>query len=349
MSASNWSAGAPDVGAENAGTFEQATFDLIMGMWLPGAICLLGLFGNALSLLVLARDKTGAVTFISLRALAASDLLLLGGALCQQVVPLMCATSSNQDAFCRNQGYIRVYTWPIICIAQMCSIWMTVLISSERYVAICYPLRASHVCSAGRIRKMVVVIYLVSALFNIPKFFEFRPVTELSEANVTFVVVGSTALRQNLLYRYLYNTGFHFIIIFALPMITLTVLNTRIVKEIKKARKVWACLHRKRKLEFKATVLPLVIVLVYFVCGTQSLIAFVLDAVFVKFHLWLQIYTAVVNLLVIINSAVHFILLYAFGGKFRKMLAQLFACEADDTAPNNSQLKLLPPSTKSRT
>ena len=319
-----------------------------MGMWLPGAICVLGLFGNALSLLVLSRDKSGAVTYISLRALATSDLLLLCGALCQQVVPLMCTTSSNDDAFCRNQGYIRVYSWPIICIAQMCSIWMTVLISSERYVAICHPLRASHMCSASRIRRVVLVIYLFSALFNVPKFFEFRPTTELSNSNVTFVVVGSTSLRQNVLYRYLYNTGFHFLIIFALPMITLTILNTRIVKEIKKARKVWACLHRKRKLEFKATVLPLVIVLVYFVCGTQSLIAFVLDAVFVKYHLWLQIYTAIVNLLVIANSAVNFILLYAFGAKFRKMLTQIFTCEADYTQPSNSSLKLLPPNSKSR-
>ena len=319
----------------NNSDFDQDKFDLIMGLWLPGIFCTLGMLGNALALLVLSRDRTGSVNFISLRALTTSDFLLLLGAMCQQVVPFMCTSSSNSGWFCRNQGYVRVYSWPIICIAQMCSIWMTVLISTERFIAICYPLNATRISSSTRMRAMVLGIYLVSILFNIPKFFEFTPVSNLSAQNVTFVIVGTTELRQNIVYRYLYNTGFHFIIIFAFPMITLTVLNTRIVREIKQAKKNWEFLQRKRKMELKATVLPLVIVLVYFVCGTQSLISFILDAIFVEYHLWLQIYTAVVNLLVIMNSAVNFILMYAFGAKFRKLLTQLFIPQHKNRAFNS--------------
>jgi len=44
-----------------------------------------------------------------------------------------------------RQGYLQVYAWPVVCTAQTATIWLTVLISSERYVAICAPLRAGRV------------------------------------------------------------------------------------------------------------------------------------------------------------------------------------------------------------
>ena len=58
--------------------------------------------------------------------------------------------------------------------------------------------------------------------------------------------------------------------------------------------------------ELRATVLPLVIVLVFAVCGTVSLLGFVLDAVYAaavdEFPRWLQQFSAVANVLVIFNS-----------------------------------------------
>ena len=44
--------------------------------------------------------------------------------------------------FKQIKGYIRVYTWPIICITQMTSIWLAVLISAERYLAVVYPFQS---------------------------------------------------------------------------------------------------------------------------------------------------------------------------------------------------------------
>ena len=72
--------------------------------------------------------------------------------------------------------------------------------------------------------------------------------------------------------------------------------------------------------------LPLVIVLVFAVCGTVSLLGFVLDAVYAfavdEFPRWLQQFSAVANVLVIFNSAANFVLMLCFGAKFRQMLRQ---------------------------
>ena len=303
-------------------------FDIYMGVWLPGVIAILGILGNSLSLLVLSRDTSRSTTFASLKALASSDIILLVGALAQQVVPMFCKVTGSTDTFCLNQGYIRVYSWPIICIAQMLSIWLVLLISAERFVAICYPLRASRMCSLNRIRFLILLILMMSILFNIPKFFEFRPKEIYQQSlNLTFVEVGATPLRTDPVYRYLYNTALYCLVIYAVPLSTLTVFNVKLVKEIQKAKKNWQLLNRSQKREMKATKLPLVIVLVYFICGTQSLLAFILDAIFVTFYRWLQFYTAIVNLLVILNSAVNFLLMYFFGQKFRKLLLEMLLCK----------------------
>ncbi len=60
-------------------------FNSVVGVWLPGILCITGFLGNMLSLLVLSLDRTNDPTFYSLRALALSDVILLIGAFFQQV------------------------------------------------------------------------------------------------------------------------------------------------------------------------------------------------------------------------------------------------------------------------
>jgi len=107
-------------------------FDAVVGLWLPGLLAAFGVIGNALSLWVLSRDPAGTATLTSLKALALSDLVLLVGALCQQIVPMLCDfASAGNTAVCLRRGYLQVYAWPVVCIAQMSSVWFAVLISTD--------------------------------------------------------------------------------------------------------------------------------------------------------------------------------------------------------------------------
>jgi len=76
-----------------------------------------------------------------------------------------------------------------------------------------------------------------------------------------------------------------------------------------------------------------VIVLVFTVCGSVSLLGFILDAVYASmlsaggvYPAWLQTYTAVGNCLVVFNAAVNFLLMLCFGNKFRRMLSDAVHC-----------------------
>ena len=126
---------------------------------------------------------------------------------------------------------------------------------------------------------------------------------------------------------YFYNIALYFLIMYVLPLVVLTVLNITIVRHMRQAHKRWGELNRLMQRELKATAVPLCIVFVFVVCGTQALAASVLDAIFVgSVQQWLQIYTAIVNVFVIFNSAVNFVIFYMFGSKFRRLLKRALPC-----------------------
>lgn len=313
-------------------------FHLIVGVALPGIVCVLGLLGNTVTLIVLRRVKYN-VLFHTLRALASADAVLLLCALLQQIIPMACQLSRDTGWFCTAIGYLRVYSWPLICMAQMVSVWVTVLLSLERFVAIVTPLKSMHTCTVRRVKIAVATLWVLAIVFNIPKFFEYKPEIR-SIDNATIVHYAYSTLRESPVYRYLYNTVMYGLLLYAIPLCLLSFLTLKTVQELHRARRNWNILNRAQQHEHKATVVPLLIVTVFFICGTQAFLAFILDAIYnipgSVAPIWLDNYTAVVNLLVIVNSACNVILMYAFGSKFRRLVSETFPCCFTPASRQNS-------------
>ena len=90
------------------------------------------------------------------------------------------------------------------------------LISTERYMAVCAPLTAYRI-GRRRLRYAVVVIVAASVAFNVPRFFEFRPTTVSftppsgppSPTTMTMIVLEDTWLRYDEVYQYVYNTAIY--------------------------------------------------------------------------------------------------------------------------------------------
>jgi len=130
------------------------------------------------------------------------------------------------------------------------------------------------------------------------------------------------------------------VVVYAVPLIIVGVFNLRLVATLAEARRNWVTLNSSQKRELRATRLPVVIVLVFAVCGSVSLLGFVLDAVYAsmpatgRYPRWLQMYTAVGNCLVVFNAAVNFLLMLCFGHKFRRMLNDVLRCrKSSSTRP----------------
>lgn len=67
---------------------------------------------------------------------------------------------------------MRVYSYPLLYLAQTEMIWLTVIIALNRYMAVCLPYRATRLCSLSNVRWVVAGVTVFSCIYNTPRFFE---------------------------------------------------------------------------------------------------------------------------------------------------------------------------------
>ena len=300
-------------------------FAEITGVWVTGFFCILGLIGNILSICVLGRAHAKSPMFYVLRAVAVSDTILLLAVFIIMTLVNLHNFISALDAVAQFTGYIQQTIWPILMMAQMTTVWLTVLVSGERYVAVCQPLKAASICTIPKVRRAVILVFVSSITFNIPRYFEFRTVD-----NGRYI--DKTEVGNNLVYRYLYSCLLYSLFLFFFPLFALIFLNLKLIFALKQGKKQWKKLQFKQKKEQNLTVIPLTIVLIFFICGVPALGINIMDSIGGKLleHDWFRIMLVIANLLVVINSACNFIIYCMLGKKFRTKLMELLHCRCSN-------------------
>jgi hypothetical protein len=304
----------------------------VVGIYATGLLCGFGILGNILSFIVLGKDNKRLPLFLILRALAVSDSILLVTVLFMQVMANCYEFTGAFHGLYIIRGYLGVSVWPCIMMAQMSSVWLTVLVSIERWIAVCHPLKAGTMCTLKRAHLSVIGVMAFSILYNIPRFVEYRlepmPHVTFSEDSNKSVEVTiwnnvKSEIGENHVYRYLYCATLYFLIIFLIPLVMITILNIRLVYTIKMAKKQWSNMTKRIKKEHKITIIPVCIVVVFYICATPALLTQVLDSIFLEKimeSLEYNTYIVVSNMLVTLNSAINFIIYCMLGKKFRQIL-----------------------------
>ena len=65
--------------------------------------------------------------------------------------------------------YMGKYLFPTALAAETCTIYLTVLVTVNRYLCVCRPYDSPHLRSVSHARKHVLVIGLFSLLYNLPR------------------------------------------------------------------------------------------------------------------------------------------------------------------------------------
>ena len=131
-------------------------FRFVVNTLLIGAFCLFGLFGNTLSLIVLERDRCNRVAVFLLQSLATADNLMLCVAFFElSILYGLMPVVDRLDVQKAIEPYLIKYVNPIGRAVQSCTIWITVLLAVNRYVAICRPFVAAHWLRMRRTRLQV--------------------------------------------------------------------------------------------------------------------------------------------------------------------------------------------------
>ncbi|XP_023344057.1 FMRFamide receptor [Eurytemora carolleeae] len=150
---------------------------------------------------------------------------------------------------------------PLNSIALTASIYMTMAIAIERYIAVYHPLDYNRVMMdatthSRRLAGYLIPVCLVAILFNIPKFLESR-IVFIGEN----IHLDITELRTSELYVTYYHNWARLMVLGVVPVLVISFLNFKIYTAVRSRRG-----GRKRYDEHLSTVL-MMIVLIFIICN----------------------------------------------------------------------------------
>ena len=219
--------------------------------------------------------------------------------------------------------------WPLASIAQTTTVWLTVLVTVDRYVAICWPFKSLQHQANSTAKRAVYITAAAAVLYNIPRFFEIVPLWLQDPCSCTYSYnLSFSWLRNNFLYQIIYKTVLHFIFRTVGPLLILVVLNFKLIQTVLQARKTHAQLTQTTNQRNNNYFNPILIavVSVFIICNTPDLMFRIVffskkhDYIMYK---WFQTMGSISNMLLTVNSSVNCVIYCLTGRRFRLVLFRI--------------------------
>lgn len=160
------------------------TIRFVTSFIIMGLVCLFGIFGNLLSIIVMWGDRIASSTTLLLIVLAISDILLLLSRFVMKGIPALCDYSTFcSPAFMKAHFEFRTLVgWPLGGIIHMGTTWITVQVTIHRYIAICWANNQVQIKSRQtaklQVRKLSKVFFCISVLGLVLAAFRFISFTK---------------------------------------------------------------------------------------------------------------------------------------------------------------------------
>ena len=76
------------------------------------------------------------------------------------------------------------YVYPVGLAAQTASVYLTVVVTIERYIVVCWALKARSLCTVKRAKMSIAIVCVCSLLYNASRFAEYNYVTTYFDEGV---------------------------------------------------------------------------------------------------------------------------------------------------------------------
>ena len=336
-------------------TPECALFDFLIYSVSITALVVLGVIGNIVSFTVLLKEPKNnkSATPFLLRTLAVADTLVLLMALPVYALPMVYPYMQNAGFYQIYHGAypnLLPYLWPIYQVPYTATIYVTVLVTINRYMAVCKPHNTARYCSLQASHRQVLYIVLFAVVYNIPRFFEFEKKEVCSGVNQTTLQFGTGGLFGNsLAYRIIYTNILYFVVLLGGPLLVLSFLNFQLILALK-ARAVRRANMGKTDSQQDLTLVLVVVICAFIIFQLPTFIDHifwtVLDPSLRMCKGWHYYYTAFSDLLAVCNSSINFLIYCITSASFRSQLKNNCSKRSNDSGNSMTELSMRTPLTK---
>jgi hypothetical protein len=293
-----------------------------------GVLATVGMVTNILSLVVFTRVREKTSTTFLLQVLAIADSMFL---FMNLIIFTVMAAFLNTGQY---QRYFQIFgpVWPymkgVMEITRDFSVWMVIVVTMDRYIAIYYPLSASKLCRVASAATGVVLLLIYVICFSIPRFVSISPKTS-QEGEVHLTSVG-----RNIRYQTIYFS-IDSVVNLMIPMFLVVFMNIRIVQALRRASKRRLVMSRCEEEKQSCTTMTLVIIAAIFViCETPKTIHILCEIIAQALskhdehtQAWLIRAGTVSNIFQNINSFINFFIYCFIARRFRMILSRLVKCQ----------------------
>lgn len=317
------------------GTRQLQSFRYVCEVGIAFPLALLGIVGNILAMVGLCRQKKKATTTVILLALAVTDTLVLLATVFVRSMRYLFPMEYHEV-----YHYLFRWMYPCAYFFRLADVWLTVLLTVDRYIAVCHPLKASRLCTLSRTFYLIATMVVVSAIFSLPRFFEWQMATAVHpETNIARTFVQQTTLTEGAVYTTGYRIIVFFLVMYLIPMATLIVLNAALLWALRQAHIRRASLQPRAQQNYNSqynrslTVIVVTVVIVCIGCNLCAMVGHVLWSIPMvhkrlgpKLDIYRRYISNISNVFVTLNSAINFIIYCFCSRNFRVVLKRSFRC-----------------------
>ena len=297
----------------------------------------IGLIGNIFTLVILKHPKFKSCFYQLLHALACFDTLfiLFGG-----IKYVFRGLDLEKNIFIILFPFL---IHPFAFIGMSGSIFMTVAISIERFLGICFPFKFP--TSTRKAWFYIAPVCIISIGINIPRFFDAVLIWEEGQP-----IYQVTPFRTSESYIRIYQTYFNISFSALLPLFTMVLINIRIILTIRNVKiKRFRCKGKLQK-EVNLYFILLIVVSIFFMLFIPRVIVDIYEFLHIEdiiacrnngYHfmptIFIRCLIHVSHFTSIVNSSINFFI-YCFVGKtFQQEIFRLTGCSSWIRSEENSR------------
>lgn len=289
---------------------------LICKNYIGPILCVFGVFGNILNLVVLIKGRLNETPYLYLKALAMTDM-------CALALSFIHLTISSKSSSFHWQFYDAFIFFPLVNFFMASSVWLTVGVTIDRFVSVKEPLWARTKMSCNRARIRIGIILCLAICIIIPRFLCFQLAGEGNRYRIS-----PTVFRASKSYRIYDITCI--VLFHVAPLVIFLSSNSYLIYAVQKARSIrqkYEIRNNKEKHwqteQRRLTITLISIVFLSILAIVPSTIGDFTRLLHIPFSFYHKL-RHITNILLLANLSVNFLLYCAFNKRFVRVIKSIF-------------------------